>query len=239
MKKFEFKSGTIEVYETKEEMIGVLYECLGKKEVDSSLTNRHFKDIFNPNADYCCIKKVIAIKVPSEVRKTLMCYEHYNCYYDRSSKRIDVKFNTYANNFTDINFSSKSKDVQKCFIEYYNSVRDDDRIEKILEAFKVGNKAYFAPMRERIIYETINYIGLQCERELIVEIGTKERKEEKIEAIVIEDGKCECYNANDLYTSLESSRGACLARFEVRKIEIRNELEEIEKLIDKVENYRG
>ena len=50
MKTLKFKSGIVEVYETEQEMIGILSEQLGKDEVEWALKeDERFKDSFNPN----------------------------------------------------------------------------------------------------------------------------------------------------------------------------------------------
>ena len=235
MKQIEFKHGTVEVYETKEEMIGILSEQLGKDEVDWALKDGRFKDSFNPNTSGShYIKKVIAIKVPDETHKTLMCFEHWN--YERNwdlHKNVEVNMDTYSSGFACTVFTRPNEDKQKCFIEYYNTVRDDDRIEKILNTFKIGNKIYFNDYEDKTLSsETINYIGLGCFRELVVEVGTDERKYKFIITRINDNDKCEVLRIDKvLYTSLEAAKKSCLEELQSIKSDYKQRICNVEKKI--------
>ena len=241
MKKIEFKSGTVEIYETKEEMIGILSEQLGKDEVDWALRDSRFKDSFNPNTkESHYIKKVIAIKVPSEAHKTLMCFEHWN--YERDwnspSRKKILDMNTYSSGFACTSFRRPNKDKQNCFIEYYNTVRDDDRIEKILNTFKVGDKIYMKGSNNTLLFETINYIGFDCEELFVVEVGTNEKKFAIVR--VNEDSYCDTYGCgNTLYPSLEIAREACLKDLRENKEYLKERLSSTEKRIFETMSFAG
>lgn len=233
MKKIEFKSGVVEVYETKEEMIGILSEILGKDEVDWYLKDNRFKDSFNPSDKVShYIKKVIAIKVPSEAHKTLMCYEHWNYEYDWDAhKNVELNMNTYSSRFACTTFRRPNKEKQECFLEYYNTVRDDDRIEKILNTFKVNDKIYFVRNNNILASETIKYIGFDCEEEFVIEVGTDKRKEKFVIMRINNDGRCPTYNADGLYTSLELARENCLSDLKNEKDELMKQISNNEKKI--------
>lgn len=242
MKKIEFKSGTVEVYETKEEMIGILSEQLGKDEVDWALRDSRFKDSFNPNTkESHYIKKVIAIKVPSEAHKTLMCFEHWNYEYDwDSNKNVELNMDTYSSGFACTSFRRPNKDKQNCFIEYYNTVRDDDRIEKILDTFKVGDKIYMKDRNNTLSFETINYIGFDCEELFVVEVGTNEKEKKFAIVRVNEDSYCDTYGCvNTLYPSLEIAREACLGDLRSLKDDYKNKISTIEKKIVNAMSFVG
>ena len=242
MKKIEFKSGTVEVYETKEEMIGILSEQLGKDEVDWALRDSRFKDSFNPNTKKShYIKKVIAIKVPSEAHKTLMCFEHWNYEYDwDSNKNVELNMDTYSSGFACTSFRRPNKDKQNCFIEYYNTVRDDDRIEKILDTFKVGDKIYMKDRNNTLSFETINYIGFDCEELFVVEVGTNEKEKKFAIVRVNEDSYCDTYGCvNTLYPSLEIAREACLGDLRSLKDDYKNKISTIEKKIVNAMSFVG
>ena len=232
MKTLKFKSGIVEVYETEQEMISILSEQLGKDEVDWALKDERFKDSFNPNTSGShYIKKVIAIKVPDEAHKTLMCFEHWN--YERnwdSCKNVEVNMDTYSSGFACTTFRRPNKDKQKCFIEYYNTVRDDDRIEKILNTLKVGDKIYFKDYSEHTLSsETINYIGLDCYELFVVEVGTKERENKFAIARIKEDGSCDSYCDKTVCLSLESAKESCLKDLRNLKEDYENRISKIEK----------
>ena len=242
MKKIEFKSGTVEIYETKEEMIGILSEQLGKDEVDWALRDSRFKDSFNPNTkESHYIKKVIAIKVPSEAHKTLMCFEHWNYEYDwDSNKNVELNMDTYSSGFACTSFRRPNKDKQNCFIEYYNTVRDDDRIEKILDTFKVGDKIYMKDRNNTLSFETINYIGFDCEELFVVEVGTNEKEKKFAIVRVNEDSYCDTYGCvNTLYPSLEIAREACLGDLRSLKDDYKNKISTIEKKIVNAMSFVG
>ena len=232
MKILQFKSGIVEVYETEQEMIDILSEELGKDEVDWALKDERFKDSFNPNTnDSHYIKKVIAIKVPSEAHKTLMCFEHRNYEYDWDSrKNVEVNMDTYSSGFACTTFRRPNKDKQKCFIEYYNTVRDDDRIEKILNTLKVGDKIYFEDYSEHTLSsETINYIGLYCYEDFIVEVGTNEREKKFAIVRIEEDGSCFSYCRETVYVSLEEAKESCLEGLRKLKKDYKNKISNLEK----------
>ena len=243
MKKIEFKSGTVEIYETKEEMIGILSEQLGKDEVDWTLRDSRFKDSFNPNTkESHYIKKVIAIKVPSEEHKTLMCFEHWNYERDWNSdgRKKVLNMNTYSSGFACTTFRRSNKDKQNCFIEYYNTVRDDDRIEKILNTFKVGDKIYFGTDKNTLSVETINYIGFDCEEMFVVEVGTNE-KEKKFAIVRVNEGSyCSTFSCEkSLYPSLETAREVCLKALRETKDDYKKRLSSVEKRIFETMSFVG
>jgi len=232
MKTLKFKSGIVEVYETEQEMISILSEQLGKDEVDWALKDERFKNSFNPNAnDSHYIKKVIAIKVPNEAHKTLMCFEHWNYKYDWDlNKNVEVNMDTYSSGFACTTFRRPNKDKQKCFIEYYNTVRDDDVIEKILNTFKVGDKIYFKDYSEHTLSsETINYIGLDCYEMFVVEVGTKEKENKFAIVRIKEDGSCGSYCGKTMYVSLEKAKESCLEDLRKLKKDYKNEISNLEK----------
>ena len=230
MKKIEFKNGVVEVYETKEEMISILSECLGRHDVEQYLNDDRFKDSFKPSDKVShYIKKVIAIKVPSEAHKTLMCFEHWNYESGWNTKILDM--NTYSSGFACTSFRRPNKEKQECFLEYYNTVRDDDRIEKILNTFNVGDKIYFVRNNNTLASETIKYIGFDCKEEFVIEVGTDKRKEKFVIMRINDDGRCQTYNANELYTSLELAKENCLSDLKKKKDELRKKISENEKKI--------
>ena len=233
MKKIEFKSGVVEVYETKEEMIGILSEYLGKDEVEWSLKDDRFKDSFNPSDKVShYIKKVIAIKIPSEKHKTLMCYEHWNYEHDWvAHKNVELNMNTYSSGFACTTFRRPNKEKQECFLEYYNTVRDDDRIEKILNTFKVDDKIYFVRDNNTLASETIKYIGFDCEDELVIEVGTDKMEGKFAIMSINDDGRCSCYGTSGLYTSLELAKEECLSNLKKKKDELRKRISNNEKKI--------
>jgi len=242
MKQIEFKHGVVEVYETKEEIIGILSEYLGKDEVEWALHDSRFKDCFNPNTEEShYIKKVVAIKVPSEARKTLLCFEHWNYEYDcHSHKNVELDMNTYSSGFACTSFKRPNEEKQKCFLEYYDTVRDDDRIEKILNTFKVGDKLYFKDYDSKTLScETVNHIGLDCYEEFVVEVGTNERDRKFAICNMNKDGSCRAYCDKTLYTSLEAAKESCLGDLCSLKDEYKKKISTIEKKIVNAMSFVG
>ena len=233
MKQIEFKHGTVEVYETKEEMIDALSDYMGKDEVDWALNDSRFKDSFNPNTkESHYIKKVV--KIEAEGDESIMCFEHWN--YERdwhTLKEIKMNMDTYSSGFACTTFKKPNEGIQKCFIEYYNSVRDDDRIEKILNTFKIGNKIYFNDYEDKTLSsETINYIGLDCYGELVVEVGTDERKHEFTITRINDNNECDVIHCDKvLYTSLEAAKKSCLEELQSIKSDYKQRICNVEKKI--------
>ena len=241
MKKIEFKSGIVEVYETKKEMIGILSEALGKKEVNWALNDSRFEDSFNSNTEKShYIKKVIRIKLHDDTHKTLMCFEHWNYEEDWWTNEKAIRnMDTYSSGFACNTFRRPNKEIQECFLEYYNTVRDDDRIEKILNTFKVGDKIYFVRNNNTLASETIKYIGFDCEEEFIVEVKTDKRKEKFAIIRINDDGSCPTYGASGLYVSLDLAREKCLSDLKKRKDELRKDINNNEKKIVEAMSFVG
>jgi len=241
MEKLEFKTGIIEVYDTKEEMIGILSEKFGRDEIDGYLSDNRFKNNFSPSADASYyIKKIVAIKVPGE-NMSLMCFEHWNYEeYWWTRERTEVNLNTYSSGFACISFRRPSKEVQKCFLEYYDTVRDDDRIEKVLETFKIGDKLYFANEDNTLSSETINHIAFDCKEDFVVEVGTDKRKNKFEIARVYENRPCDThYCEKKLYPSLKDARKACLESLKETKIKYQKHICNIEKKILETMSFVG
>ena len=238
MKKLEFKSGTIETYETKEEMIDILSSVIGENDVMDALMDERYKDIFNPHAERnYYIKKIVAIKVPNE-KTSLMCMEHWNytenTYYDKGwkIKEENLNIDTYSSGFAWISFRRPQKEKQNCFMEYYNTVRDDERIEQILNTFKDGDKIYFMDDKNVLSSETVNYVGFDCEDCFAVELGTKERKDKFGIFRIKENKSCETFGVGKfLYPSLEAVREHALKELQEKKNECKKRLNSIEKRI--------
>lgn len=241
MKKIEFKNGVVEVYETKEEMISILSEHLGRHRVEWYLDDDRFKDSFNPSTkESHYIKKIVAIKVPSEAHKTLMCFEHWNYKYDWDThKNVELNVNTYSSGFACTIFRRPNKEKQECFLEYYNTVRDDDIIEKILNTFKVDDKIYFVRKDNTLASETIKYIGFDCEEEFVVEVGTDKINKKFTVVRINDDGSCSCYGTSGLYTSLELAKEKCLSNLKKKKDELRKKISENEKKIIETMSFVG
>jgi len=174
---------------------------------------------------------VIVIKVPNETRSALMCFEHWNYAYNWDlHKNVEINMNTYSNSFACHTFRMPNENMQKCFIEYYNTVRDDDVIEKILNTLKVGDKIYFEDYSEHILSsETINYIGLDCYENFVVEVGTNEREKKFAIFRINEDGSCFSYCRETVYVSLEKAKESCLEDLRKLKKDYKNKISNLEK----------
>lgn len=243
MNKLNFKNGTIEVAFTKKDMLSILEDYLGSSEIERILCDERWKYLFDPDkADKYYIKKVVKIKSGSSV--SIMLMEHWNWEWNHEngfcSGKTPLNMNIYSSGFGSWTFRRPDEAVQKCFIEYYNTVRDDDNIENMLTKIKVGQKMYFVDCGHEFSSEVVKSIGFECYSDLRLEIGTEEREGTFLVRHTEKDGRYEtCRCGKYAFESLDAARKYVIDKMTKEKQELKKKLADVESTLIKAKSYAG
>jgi hypothetical protein len=244
MNKLNFKNGTIEVAFTKKDMFSILEDYLGSSEIESILCDNRWKYLFDPDkADKYYIKKVVRIKSGSSV--SIMLMEHWNWEWNHEngicSGKTPLNMNIYSSGFGSWTFRRPDEAVQKCFIEYYNTVRDDDNIENMLTKIKVGEKMHFVGgCGYELSSEVVKSIGFDCYSDLRLEIGTEEREDTFLVEHPEKDGRYEtCRCGKYAFESLDAARKYVIDKMTKEKQKLKKKLADVESTLIKAKSYAG
>lgn len=240
MNKLNFKNGTIEVAFTKKDMLSILEDYLGHSETESILCDKRWKHLFDPDkADNYYIKKIVRIKSGSSV--SIMVMEHWNYENGFCSEKTPLNMNVYSSGFGSWTFRRSDEAVQKCFLEYYNTVRDDDNIENMLTKIKVGEKMYFVGgCGYELSSEVVKSIGFECYSGLRLEIGTEERENTFLVEHPKKDGRYEtCRCGKYAFESLDAARKYVIDKMTKEKQELKKKLADVESTLIKAKSYVG
>jgi hypothetical protein len=240
MKKLNFKNGTIEVASTRKDMLSILEDYLGHSETESILCDERWKYLFDPDkADNYYIKKIVRIKSGSSV--SLMVMEHWNYENCFCSEKTPLNMNVYSSGFGSWTFRRPDEAAQKCFLEYYNTVRDDDNIENMLTKIKVGEKMYFVGgCGYELSSEVVKSIGFECYVDLRLEIGTEEREDTFLVERLEKNGGYEtCRCGKYAFESLDAARKYVIDKMTKEKQELKKKLADVESTLIKAKSYVG
>jgi hypothetical protein len=244
MNKLNLKNGTIEVAFTKKDMLSILEDCLGSSEIENILCDERWEHLFDPDkADKYYIKKIVRIKSGSSVSIIIM--EHWNWEWNHEngicSGKTPLNMNIYSSGFGSWTFRRPDEAVQKCFIEYYNTVRDDDNIENMLTKIKVGEKMYFVGgCGYELSSEVVKSIGFECYSDLRLEIGTEEREDTFLVEHPEKDGRYEtCRCGKYAFESLDAARKYVIDKMTKEKQELKKKLADVESTLIKAKSYAG
>jgi hypothetical protein len=243
MNKLNLKNGTIEVAFTKKDMLSILEDCIGSSEIENILCDERWKHVFDPDkADKYYIKKIVRIKSGSSVSIIIM--EHWNWEWNHEngicSGKTPLNMNIYSSGFGSWTFRRPDEAVQKCFIEYYNTVRDDDNIENMFTKIKVGEKMYFVDCGSELSSEVVKSIGFDCYSDLRLEIGTEERENTFLVEHPEKDGRYEtCRCGKYAFESLDAARKYVINKMTKEKQELKKKLADVESTLIKAKSYAG
>lgn len=205
MRTIKLKSGIAEVYSSESEIKALL-----SARIDDDRVIRQNEHLFQKRNDLSHYIKEIVKIIPymGGGRSTLHILYHWN-YDETFEKRTPLNLDTYSMCFAHTTFCYPNEFFRNAFLEYYDRVRNDENVERILSRLSVGKYLYFE--EDGALHKTrIRNVEPSFGARSMVFVGVGRSDATPHGVILVNDnGLLTTVSGNKFYLNLSKAKEAC------------------------------